>query len=596
MVRPAALLASLTNRIFFASAALAVLSIGVAVLVVNAAVTARAEAELARALDEAAAFVEAYRTILFEHFSREARLVADLPRFKAAVDLDDPPTMAPIARDYARQIAADLFLVTSRTGRVLAAVGDAAEPGRDPVAWAALSAAAAGREAVSFWPSPGGLLQVVSVPIWIDPSQPQILGTLSVGFGLHQRAAERFKALTNSEIAFTLGDRVLVSTLPAAANAALAAVGPKLGRHTIRLGREEYVAVCRPLATPGGSVADGGAAPTAVILRSRTEWLRFLRPLHTQLAATALVAVLVATLLSYGIARTVTRPLAAITATMREMSATGDLTRRIPTAQASRWQDEDARLLAATFNALTESIARFQREAAQRERLSSLGRLSTVIAHEIRNPLMIIKAALHRLKRDSLPAADRAATLAAIEDEVARLNRLVGDVLDFARPITFEKAATDLNAVCRSAARAVEADGVAPRVRLDLDPEVPVAFTDAERLRLAIINVLANAREAARQRTADADGAPPGPEVALVTRRAGDRRLVIRVCDNGPGIPTEDLSRIFEPYFTTKRTGSGLGLAITKNIVEGLGGTVTARRRPEGGTEVEIDLPLERVS
>ena len=86
---------------------------------------------------------------------------------------------------------------------------------------------------------------------------------------------------------------------------------------------------------------------------------------------------------------------------MRDVAATGDLTRKV-SLQSGAWDDADARLLASAFNTLTESIARFQGEAAQRERLSSLGRLSTVIAHEIRNPLMIIKAALRTLRRGAL--------------------------------------------------------------------------------------------------------------------------------------------------------------------------------------------------
>ena len=141
------------------------------------------------------------------------------------------------------------------------------------------------------------------------------------------------------------------------------------------------------------------------------------------------------------IARTVTRPLGAITATMREMAATGDLTRRIALSPGARWEDEDARLLATTFNTMTDSIARFQREAAQRERLSSLGRLSTVVAHEIRNPLMIIKTAL-RVAAAATPPRRRtcAAAVADIDEEVARLNRIVSEVLDFARPIKFELA------------------------------------------------------------------------------------------------------------------------------------------------------------
>ena len=101
-----------------------------------------------------------------------------------------------------------------------------------------------------------------------------------------------------------------------------------------------------------------------------------------------------------------TRPLAAVTDAMRDVAATGDLTRKVP-VRSRAWDDEDARLLASAFNTLTESIARFQREAAQRERLSSLGRLSTVIAHEIRNPLMIIRASLSSLRRDHVTAGRR---------------------------------------------------------------------------------------------------------------------------------------------------------------------------------------------
>ena len=183
------------------------------------------------------------------------------------------------------------------------------------------------------------------------------------------------------------------------------------GVQTIALANGEYVALKRPLAP---AAAGGGEnAPSVLLLRSRTERLRFLDAIHTGLGVVAMIAVLAATILSYAVARTITRPLATITDVMREMSATGDLTRKIALSRAASWEDEDAKLLAATFNTLTDSIARFQREAAQRERLSALGRLSTVIAHEIRNPLMIIKASLRtlaaeRVSRDDMQAgADR---------------------------------------------------------------------------------------------------------------------------------------------------------------------------------------------
>jgi len=580
------MLSSLTNRIFLASALLAVVSIGMAVLVVNAAVTSQAEAELTRGLEEAAAIVDEFRTTLFEHFTTEARLVADLPVLKAAVYETDRATVQPIAERYQAQLGSDLLLITGRDGEVLAQAARAAVPLSDLSARPAVTEAQSGEEATWFLPYVGGVLQMVSVPILIGDAPPEILGTLSVGSRLDREVADRLRRLTNSEIAFVAGDEIQASTLPSLANDALAGLAGGPAPRTLRLDGHEWVAVLRPL-----SSAHPAAGGGVVVLRSRTERLRFLRALHTQLAGTALVALLAATLLSYGIARTVTRPLGAITNTMREMAATGDLTRRIPAAQSTSWQDEDARLLATTFNAMTAAIARFQRLEAQRERLSSLGRLSTVIAHEIRNPLMIIKASTRLLRRPDAPAGQIAEAAADIEGEVARLNRIVSEVLDFARPLTFEFAPTDLNALCRDAAEAVETDGGLARVRLDLAPDLPLVVTDGERLRQGLVNVLANAQHAVQSAAAGARSDRPG-EVRLSTRRARDaERVSIHVGDDGPGIAPEDAAHIFEPYFTTKRAGTGLGLAITKNVVDGLGGTITVDSRPGAGTEIRIDLP-----
>jgi two-component system sensor histidine kinase HydH len=234
---------------------------------------------------------------------------------------------------------------------------------------------------------------------------------------------------------------------------------------------------------------------------------------------------------------------------------------------------------------MTTSIARFQRQAAQRERLSSLGRLSTIVAHEIRNPLMIIKSALRPLRRDEPPSPAQVREAAgSIEEEVARLNRIVSEVLDFARPIAFDRGPADLNAICRDAARAVWAGGAEETPELSLDPSIGPCMTDAERLRQALINLLENARHAA-----DAAGSPP--RVWLSTsRRDGAVRISVR--DNGGGIPLETLPRVFEPFFTTKRAGTGIGLAIARNIIEGLGGNVAVAHSDRRGTEMIVELPL----
>jgi len=589
---------SLTNRIFFGSALLAVGAIAIAIYNVNVAVTRQAEDELRRGLDEAGTIIEEYRHVLVDHFTREARLIADLPRLKAAVDTNDPKTVQGLAEEYQRQLSADLLSVTGRDGRMLAQITSASASTGSYDALPGVKAAALGRESSSFWPHPGGILQVVTVPIWIDPQHPEILGTLSVGVSLDSGAANRFRSLTNSDIAFGIDGSIQASTLPQEVWPALVPllVSSDL-RQSVLVGAEDYIAKTRRLTTGlSPATSDGasnvtqtsGADATVVILRSRTQRLGFLNPLHGRLSIIAVVAVLAATLLSYAIARTVTRPLGAITATMREMAATGDLTRRIAAPPGgAAWEDEDARLLATTFNTMTDSIARFQREAGQRERLSSLGRLSTVVAHEIRNPLMIIKTALRRLRSPTVTSEELRAAVTDIDEETARLNRLVSEVLDFAKPIKFELAPTDLNALCEDAARAADSDGPAISIRLELDPAITTVVTDAERLRLALVNILTNARHAVAARSEAPNGKDP---IRLRTRRQSPGRVAIEVRDQGTGIASDDLSRVFDPYFTTRRTGTGLGLAISKNIVEGLGGTIGVASRQGYGTEVRIEL------
>ena len=137
-----------------------------------------------------------------------------------------------------------------------------------------------------------------------------------------------------------------------------------------------------------------------------------------------------------------------------------------------------------------------------------------------------------------------------------------------------------------AAAWAGSSDGI---VKLDLDPQLPVVVTDSERLRTALVNILANARHAVEA----AAPSPPdhAPAVTVTTRRSGDR-VVVTVRDRGTGIAPEDLAHIFDPYFTTRRAGTGLGLPISKNIIEGLGGSLAVHSQPGAGTEVRIDLPV----
>ena len=152
-------------------------------------------------------------------------------------------------------------------------------------------------------------------------------------------------------------------------------------------------------------------------------------------------------------------------------------------------------------------------------------------------------------------------------------------MLDFARPIRFDLAPADLGEICRDAAQAAQAGPDDVPVKLDAAGGAPIV-TDAERLRAVLVNVLANAQQAVRSRPRRRPrGAGRRSSCAPGRRdRAGG---AIEVTDRGTGIAREDLPRLFEPFFTTRRTGSGLGLAIARNIIEGLGGTIVIESRPK---------------
>ena len=594
------MLSSLTNRIFFSSTLLATFSIGFALYFVSTRLRSEAEAELQRDLRDAAALVEQQRTALFDTFTRTARLIADLPRLKAALETKDAPTIEPIAADYQQQSGSDLFLVTDPEGHALAALGGIPDLVARVADAPAVARARTGLSAAAFWPHPMGVLQVVSVPVTIGLERPEVLGTLTLGYLLDNQRAASFKAVTGAEVAFAIDGAVRASTLAPDAQPRLASLlGTELVPRTM-IGDSEYAALVRALHAPQGADAAGSAVPIAIVLRSRTERMRTLSAIQTGLGLVALATVLLAVALSYGVARTVTRPLGTITNHMRDVASTGDLTRKLRLGDSTSWHDEDTRLLASTFNTLTDSIVRFQREASQRERLSSLGRMSTIIAHEVRNPLMIVKGALRQLTRDGATPEDIREAATDIDGETERLNRVVNEVLDFARPIRFERSPTDINALCRDAVSAVAAAaGSEPPVCVELDPTIPSLDTDSERLRTALVNLLANARQAVLARPPDVKSDDSGPPVVVSTGRLADHRVAISIRDRGVGIGADELSRVFEPFFTTHRNGTGLGLPIAKNIIDALGGSISVASTPGAGTRIRIELgdaPVPRPS
>ena len=184
-----------------------------------------------------------------------ARLVADLPKLRAAVTTDDPPTVQPLAVETLAQIDADLLVVHSAQGRVLAEAGTTLER-----ALAAEAGVPSLAEESTFIAHPRGVLQIVSVPIILGPEPVGILGRLTVGFLMDDELAAQFRALTGSEIAFAADGRILASSLPPEARAAMVPALDAPGTTSVMVAGEDYLAMARPMDLGRGRAGDADAA------------------------------------------------------------------------------------------------------------------------------------------------------------------------------------------------------------------------------------------------------------------------------------------------------------------------------------------------
>jgi len=235
--------------------------------------------------------------------------------------------------------------------------------------------------------------------------------------------------------------------------------------------------------------------------------------------------------------------------------------------------------LAAVTVGLWLSISREERERERRERerhLASLGEMSAVLAHEIRNPLASLKGHAQLLAEQVGEGSPHQKKVARIVSEAKRLEELTRSLLDLVRSSSITREATDPVALLRNAAAAVDAQNVA----LDTASAPSSWQLDPMRMDQVFRNLLQNAAQAS---PSDA------PIEASVAVERGE--LLIRIRDRGPGLPKGEEARIFEAFHTTRTQGTGLGLAVARRIVELHDGKLTGETRASGGAEFTVRLP-----
>jgi PAS domain S-box-containing protein len=233
---------------------------------------------------------------------------------------------------------------------------------------------------------------------------------------------------------------------------------------------------------------------------------------------------------------------------------------------------------------ITERIET-ERRIRESERLAHIGRLTTSLAHEIRNPLSSVKLNSQIILKNMKCGGNDQRRLEIIVQEISRLERILEEMLDFARPVGLNRKRASLNAMLDSCLEIIEARVREKALLVTKDyarrlPRIPV---DQEKMEQALINIFLNALEAL----------PPGGRIAVSTKSLlPQRALQIDIRDDGAGFKPEDLPFVFNPFFTNKKKGTGLGLFNVKKVIEAHGGNVEIALGEPRGTRVRLTIPF----
>ncbi len=287
------------------------------------------------------------------------------------------------------------------------------------------------------------------------------------------------------------------------------------------------------------------------------------------------------TILSYQLLKPVRRLVIAT-----EKTAHGDLWQEIPVKSR-----DELGTLTRSFNRMIRNLREIQAELIRSEKLISMGKLSAVVAHEVRNPLNAMKGAivyLQKRKSDD-PLIEEYTQL--ILEEINRLNEFVTEFLSFAKQSSPNLVLTDFNELLQNTLNLMDEEFNVKGIEVvtHLEPSLPLLMVDPHQMEQVFLNLLTNARQAM------ADEGTLIVSSALVRDDQGrgtEPRVVITIQDDGLGIPEEQLKNIFDPFFSTKQVGTGLGLPISLGIVESHGGKIMIVSQEGKGTTVVVELPI----
>ncbi len=509
----------------------------------------------------------------------DVALLADLPITRAIMTGPDPVTIQDASRDIADIANSDLFVLVDRTGNVVAL--HTKTPGFTQEAAAKYFQQSLDEdrgESSHWWLGSHHLYQTFIEPIYRGSrTDGTLLGFLVIGYEINDKLASEVSKVAGSQVAFSCGDEIVATTLPASqvrdGNAQKFISGTVQEEpHDIELGDERFLATSLQLS---------GSRTTPVrlsVLGSYDQEKKFVNQLNRYLLLLGFAAVLVGSGLVFFVSHTFTRPLGNLVGGVRALE-TGDFHHPLDSSGG----DEVAELTRA-FDRMRASLLKTQQDLLESEQLATIGRMASSISHDLRHSLAAIVANSEFLCDSHLTANQREELYQEVRTGVNLMTDLIDSLLEFART---RESLNPANAnVLETIQRSVQAARLHPRHHArSIDVYCPTHLSgwfDPRKLERALYNLLLNACEAAPVN---------GGEVDVKAEEVGGG-ISITVADNGPGIADSIRERLFHPFVSYgKENGTGLGLAVVQKIVQDHGGEVLVERTAQQRTIFRIFLP-----
>jgi signal transduction histidine kinase len=537
--------------------------------------------------DEAATGLRAYESLWearAERLKSVSLILSRSPAVRAAFGTGDQATIRDTASELWDTVAPTrtIFFVTAPDGRVLASLGQetAASVVEAPPALPVKAAARQfPKQATGFLVDNGRLYQMVFTPVYVAAGEGSaLLNVLVAGFEVDAVLAAELKQSTGSDFLFLSQAHVIASTLPATARVPLSLDNRVPAR--IRISGVDYAQLVKPLADVAGAPAG-----ELRVLRSFEGTQQRVRALGYEILAIWFCAVMGGLAATYVLARRIVGPVKELDRAASEI-AKGNYDAQVPVSGS----DELGRL-AQTFNSMCASIRHARDELIRHERIATVGRLSTSIVHDLRNPLAAIYGGAEMLVDANLSPSQVRRLAESIYQSSRRIMVMLQELADATRGRS--NGAPRRHELCRlrdvvlaasdALAEAASVRGVSVNCEVPEQIELPLDRPSMERV---FQNLIGNAIEAM----------PQGGRVAVRAERQneanGAHATIVLVEDTGPGIPEEIRPHLFEPFASIgKRHGMGLGLALSRQTVVDHGGELSVRSSDIRGTTFVVTLP-----